>query len=167
MVICGGLEVGTWTVKGMETVNSLLNWRHSQQDFFTISKLKNGWVGLALIWAGSHLRIESSWKNSPLSLTSGKVLLFFQLLMLGFVWRMQMNPLLCLLKSMSMKFLAQNRRFWGCCRIQMKIYLNSFVNSSSVQMPGTMTCNRLLSRNGIPMFFNAKAVLSCRRRWSC
>lgn len=25
MVRCGGLGIGTWTVKGMETVNSLLN----------------------------------------------------------------------------------------------------------------------------------------------
>lgn len=78
-----------------------------------------------------------------------------------------MNFSLCLLKPMSMKFLAQNWRFWGCSRIQMKIYLNSFVNSSSVQILGTMTSNRLLSRNGIPLFFNAKAVLRCRRLWSC
>lgn len=72
-----------------------------------------------------------------------------------------MNSSLCLLKPERMKFLAQNWSFWGYFRVQMKICLNSFVSSSSVQMLGTMTSNRLLSSNGIPLFCNEKAVSSC------
>lgn len=71
-----------------------------------------------------------------------------------------MNSSLCLLKHMRMEFLAQNGSFWGYFRVQIKICLISFVSSSSVQMLGTMTSNRLLSSKGIPVFLMPKLYLA-------